>query len=134
MSLRLILAALLATSLALLGSWWAGYFAGKASGAASCAEGQVARYRGLLDESGQQLNRAQQQSDALFKRLSRQAHDDERTTQELANALAETTADRAACRFAAGVMQQLDDARRRAAQATAGGLGTTLPATGDDGR
>lgn len=133
MSLRLILSALLAAAIALFGTWWAGYFAGKAAGAAACAQGQAEDYRTLLDESGKQISSAQQQSNALFQRLSGQAQYDEKTTKELRDALAETAADRAACRFAAGVMQQLEDARQRAAKATTGGTGATLPPAGGDG-
>lgn len=133
MSLRLVLVGLLAAAMALFGTWSAGYVTGKAAGAAACAAGQVEDYRTLLDKSGQQLSDAQQVSDALFKRLSGQAQYDEKTTKELRDALAETADARAACRFAAGVMQQLEDARQRAAKATTGGLGATLPLAGGDG-
>lgn len=133
MSLRLILSALLAAALALFGTWSAGYIAGKSAGAAACAEGQAEDYRTLLAESSKQLSTAQQQSTDLFQRLSEQGQYDEKTTKELRDALAETAADRAACRFAAGVMQQLEDARQRAAKATTGGTGATLPPAGGDG-
>ncbi|CDM42401.1 hypothetical protein [Ectopseudomonas oleovorans] len=133
MSLRLILSTLLAAALALLGAWGAGHVAGQAAGAAACAEGQAEGYRDLLDESAKQLHQAQATSTELFKRLARQHTHDEKTTQELRDALAETAADRTACRFAAGVMQQLEDARQRAARATTGGLDATLPPAGGDG-
>ncbi len=66
----------------------------------------------------------------IFQRLAKRADSDQQTTRELRHALAETAADRAACRFPAGVMQQLETARQRAAKATTGGLGSTVPDPG----
>lgn len=133
MTWRTSLAVVLLATLALLGAWGAGYVAGQAAGAAACAEGQVSGYQELLDKSASQISESQTTSTALFKRLASQVRHDEKTTKELLDALADTAADRAACRFAAGVMQQLDNARQRAAHATTRGLGATLPDTGGDG-
>lgn len=51
------------------------------------------------------------------------------TTTEMADALTTTATDRADCVFPAGVMRSLDEARTRAAQATASGIRGALPGT-----
>jgi hypothetical protein len=51
------------------------------------------------------------------------------TTKDLENALAKTAGNRVDCRFDADVMRQLDAARQSAAEAAAGGLRGTVPAT-----
>lgn len=113
--------------------WWGGREAGLADGRAACADAQTRAYRDVLEQSAAQLKTVQDTSAALFQRLAKRADSDQQTTRELRHALAETAADRAACRFPAGVMQQLETARQRAAQATTGGLGSTVPdPSGDD--
>ncbi|HBO1198303.1 TPA: hypothetical protein L4E74_003519 [Pseudomonas aeruginosa] len=110
--------------------WWGGRKAGLADGRAACADAQTRAYREVLEQSAAQLKTVQDTSAALFQRLAQRADSDQQTTRELRHALAETAADRAACRFPAGVMQQLETARQRAAQATTGGLGSTVPDPG----
>lgn len=112
------------------GSWLVGREVGRADGRAICAEAQVGTYRDVLDDSAKQLKAVQGASDSIFKRLALWADNDQQTTRELRHALAESAADRAACRFPAGVVQQLETARQRAAKATTSGLGSTVPDPG----
>ncbi|MFW3663970.1 hypothetical protein [Pseudomonas aeruginosa] len=98
--------------------WWGGREAGLSDGRAACADAQTRAYRDVLEQSATQLKAVQDTSAALFQRLAQRADSDQQTTRELRHALAETAADRAACRFPAGVMQQLETARQRAAKAT----------------
>jgi hypothetical protein len=95
--------------------WWGGREAGLADGRAACADAQTRAYREVLEQSAAQLKTVQDTSAALFQRLAKRA---------------DSAADRAACRFPAGVMQQLETARQRAAKATTGGLGSTVPDPG----
>lgn len=133
MNLRSVLSCLLFIALVWLGAWSAGYSSGKAEAEADQHQSQVQDYRSLLDDSAAQLAQSQQASQALFGRLAGRSQYDEKVTKELRDVLAESAATRAACRFAADVMQQLDDARLRATQATTSGLGATLPEPGGGG-
>jgi hypothetical protein len=132
-NLRSVLSCLVFVGLVWAGAWSAGYSAGQAQGAADFHKSQASDYRALLDDSTAQLARSHQSSLELFARLSSRTQYDEKVTKDLRNVLAESAATRAACRFAADVMQQLDDARQRAAQAATGGLGATLPDSGGGG-
>ncbi|MDI4193774.1 hypothetical protein QK437_01070 [Pseudomonas aeruginosa] len=127
MTWRLGLALALFLVMVATSAWWSGRVAGLADGRAACADAQTRAYRDVLEQSAAQLKAVQDTSAALFQRLAQRADSDQQTTRELRHALAETAADRAACRFPAGVMQQLETARQRAAQATTGGLGSTVP-------
>ncbi|RUI34560.1 hypothetical protein [Pseudomonas aeruginosa] len=127
MTWRLGVSLALLLVLALAGTWWTGREAGKADGRAECAKVQADAYREVLAQSAAHLKKTQDASDALFQRLAQRAGRDEQTTRELRHVLAESAADRAACRFPAGVMQSLETARQRATSATTGGLGATMP-------
>ncbi|EMB5660451.1 hypothetical protein [Pseudomonas aeruginosa] len=133
MTWRLGLALALFLVMVATSAWWSGREAGLAEGRAQCAEAQAGTYRDVLEQSVAQLRKVQDASAAIFQRLAQRADSDQQTTRELRHALAETAADRAACRFPAGVMQQLETARQRAAHATTSGLGATLsdPGGGD---
>ena len=130
MTWRLGLLLVLLLALTSAGSWLVGREVGRADGRAICAEAQVGAYRDVLDDSAKQLKAVQGASDSIFKRLALWADNDQQTTRELRHALAESAADRAACRFPAGVVQQLETARQRAAKATTSGLGSTVPDPG----
>jgi len=119
--------------LGLLLAWGSGYQVGGASVRAELAQEDAVNFRQLLAQSQAQLKDSQSQSASLFQRLASRARDDERTTQVLKDALVESAASRASCRFPVGVVQQLDAARQRAAEATTGGLGAALPFTSEGG-
>ncbi|MBG5359822.1 hypothetical protein, partial [Pseudomonas aeruginosa] len=113
MTWRLGLALALFLVMVATSAWWSGRVAGLADGRAACADAQTRAYRDVLEQSAAQLKAVQDTSAALFQRLAQRADSDQQTTRELRHALAETAADRAACRFPAGVMQQLETARQR---------------------
>ncbi|HHM6772726.1 TPA: hypothetical protein ACWMLF_004714 [Pseudomonas aeruginosa] len=130
MTWRLGLLLVLLLVLTSAGFWMVGHQVGLADGRAICAEAQTDAYRDVLDESTAQLKKVQDTSNSIFQRLAQRDDRDQQTTRELRHALAETAADRAACRFPPDVMQQLETARQRAAKATASGLGSTVPDPG----
>lgn len=82
---------------------------------------QLAAHADLVKQSGAASQRIRQ---ALVLRL--QAND--QSTKEMGDALTATADSRAGCVFPAGVMRSLADARDRAAQAAASGVGSALPA------
>ena len=73
------------------------------------------------------VERAQAASRRMRAAAAQRAQADTRSNQELRDALIESAGVRAGCVFPAGVMQQLEDARDRAAQAAASGLLGALP-------
>ncbi|MBG5580530.1 hypothetical protein GHT77_32160, partial [Pseudomonas aeruginosa] len=98
MTWRLGLALALFLVMVATSAWWSGRVAGLADGRAACADAQTRAYRDVLEQSAAQLKAVQDTSAALFQRLAQRADSDQQTTRELRHALAETAADRAACR------------------------------------
>lgn len=133
MKLRLIVSWLVFGLVLLVGAWFAGQIAGRAQAAAECAHANADVYQSLLEQSAEHLKEASTKSQQLFNRLAKRAEADMNTTRELRHVLAETADSRADCRFPDSVMQQLDAARARAAEAVTSGLGATLPDPGGGG-
>lgn len=114
-------------------TWTAGRFTGRAEATVSCSRANAKAYQDLLDQSAVHLQEAHTSSVTLFQQL-RLRHEAERaTTEELRHVLAETADSRADCRFPDSVMQQLESARDRAAEATTGGLGSPLSGSSSGG-
>lgn len=85
---------------------------------------QLAAHSDLVKQSGAASRRIRQ---ALALRL--QVND--QSTKEMGDALTATADSRAGCVFPAGVMRGISDARDRAAQAAASGVGSPLPTAAD---
>ncbi|SDU82276.1 hypothetical protein [Pseudomonas sihuiensis] len=105
-----------------------GYAEGKAAAAEACQQAQLDALEGVIDSTKGLIADANAASQELGKTISARRQADAQTTKEIRHALATTAPQRAGCVFDAGVMQQLDDARRRAAEAAAGGVRTSMPA------
>ena len=134
---RLVIAlcALAAAAIALAVTWLLasstaydlGYAEGQAAAAQACQQAQLGVLQ--IDSTKGLAAAANAASQELGKTISARRQADARTTQEIRDALATTAPQRAGCVFDAGVMQQLDDARRRAAEAAASGIRRAVPPT-----
>lgn len=105
-----------------------GYDKGLAAGRLECQQDTVDELTVLINSSQYLVEQANTTSMQLAKTISDRQQADAQSTREIRNALTVTASDRAGCVFDAGVMQQLDTARHRAAEAAASGLGSTVPA------
>jgi len=105
-----------------------GYAEGQAAAAQSCQQAQLGALHNVIDSTKGLTAAANAASQALGQAISARRQADARTTKEIRDALATTAPQRAGCVFDAGVMQQLDDARRRAAEAAASGIRRAVPA------
>lgn len=104
-----------------------GYAKGEAAAAKACQQAQLDALEGVIDSTKGLIADANAASQELGKTISARRQADAQTTKEIRHALATTAPQRAGCVFDAGVMQQLDDARRRAAEAAASGVRTPMP-------
>lgn len=105
-----------------------GYDKGLAAGRLECQQDTIDELTVLITSSQYLVEQANATSMQLAKTISARQQADAQSTREIRNALTVTAGDRAGCVFDAGVMQQLDTARHRAAEAAAGGLGSAMPA------
>lgn len=105
-----------------------GYEQGLAAGRAECQQDTIDELTVLITSSQYLVGQANTASMQLAKAISDRQQADTQSTREIRNALTATAGDRAGCVFDAGVMQQLDSARHRAAEAAAGGIGSAMPA------
>lgn len=124
--------------------WSYGHSTGLTSGHADGlkqgrAEQQAQANAQALADMGQMLEShkslvaaAGQASKAMRAALAQRAAHDAQTTKEFQHALASTAASRAGCVFPADVMQQLTQARDRAAQAATSGVRSALPDASTD--
>lgn len=124
--------------------WSYGHSTGLTSGHADGlkqgrAEQQAQANAQALADMGQMLEShkslvaaAGQASKAMRTALAQRAAHDAQTTKEFQHALASTAASRAGCVFPADVMQQLTQARDRAAQAATSGVRSALPDASTD--
>lgn len=106
-----------------------GYAEGKAAAAEACQQAQLDALEGVIDSTKGLIADANNASQELGKTISARRQADAQTTKEIRHALATTAPERAGCVFDAGVMQQLDNARSRAAEAAASGVRAAMPAT-----
>lgn len=106
-----------------------GYAEGKAAAAKECQQAQLDALEGVIDSTKGLIADANNASQELGKTISARRQADAQTTKEIRHALATTAPERAGCVFDAGVMQQLDNARSRAAEAAASGVRAAMPAT-----
>lgn len=107
-----------------------GFAEGQASAREQCQLAQLGALQDVIDSTKGLIADANTASQALGKTISDRKQADAKTTREIRDALALTAPVRAGCVFDAGVMQQLGDARNRAAQAAASGIRSPVPATG----
>lgn len=123
----------------LLGYWLinfieaAGYDRGYAAAEKNCQTADIQRLTTLLESAAEQTEQAQVISLELSGLINQQVAQNARTTQELRHALTATAADRAACRFTADIMRQLNAARTRAASAATGGIRGAVSDPGETG-
>lgn len=127
----------LAICVGLIGLIATAYFAGaiagrdKANKEHARAEAQAAEQ--LLQRSQQQLIDAAQASQLLLEQMQQRAAQDQKTTQELRNVLAQTADSRTDCSIPADVMRYLYEAHAAAAEATTSRLDAAVPSTGAAG-
>ncbi|MDF3841089.1 hypothetical protein P3W55_05125 [Pseudomonas citronellolis] len=122
--------------LLLLLSWAAagtgGYLLGRSDGLAAatsqCQKAQLADLQAVIDSAKGLTASANEASQELGKTISDRKQADAKATKEIRDALKATAGQRTACVFDDGVMQQLEDARKRAADAAAGGIRSAVPA------
>ena len=105
-----------------------GYAEGQAAAAKQCQQAQLGALQAVIDSTVGLTAAANTASQALGKTISDRKQADAKATKEIRDALASTAPQRAGCVFDAGVMQQLEDARSRAAEAAASGIRRAVPA------
>lgn len=105
-----------------------GYAKGESAAKEQCQQAQLDSLTAVIDSAQGLTAAANQASQALGKTISDRKQADAKTTKEIRDALATTAAQRAGCVFDDGVMQQLGDARDRAAEAAASGVRRAVPA------
>jgi hypothetical protein len=103
-----------------------GYFVGDAQGTAAEKARQDAKtvtdLTNIIDASNALIIDSNAASKSMREALALRGAQDNKTTQEIKNALAKTASSRVGCRFDDDVMRNLDAARIRAAAAAAGGI------------
>lgn len=117
-------------------SVWGYYQAYDSGFNAAKAEAEISRSQALnaqLLKLGEEIHAANQVSSALSGKLTEYQQLGEQTTDELQKILAKTAALRAACRFDADSLRQLERARQRAADAATRGVNGTLSNPADTG-
>lgn len=82
-----------------------------------------------IDAHNDLVKRSNEASRRLRHAVSLREQVNKKSSEELSNELTATADSRAGCVFPSGVMRNLAEARDRAAQAAATGLGGTLPGT-----
>lgn len=105
-----------------------GYAKGESAAQGKCQAAQLDALQDVIDSTAGLTAAANSASQALGQTISARKQADAKTTREIRDALASTAPERAGCVFDAGVMQQLDDARSRAAEAAASGIRRAVPA------
>ena len=106
-----------------------GYAEGGSAAKDQCQTAQLDALQDVIDSTAGLTSAANTASQELGKTISARKQADAKATKEIRDALASTAPERAGCVFDAGVMQQLDNARGRAAEAAAGGIRGAVPAT-----
>ncbi|MCE7510286.1 hypothetical protein [Alloalcanivorax xenomutans] len=107
--------------------YWQGVERGELNVTAEVDHAAVNRLTGLLDDYTALTADANAASQRLRKATQARAAQDRKTTQELRDALAQQADVCADFRYGVSVMQQLDAAWQRAADAAAGGLDGAVP-------
>lgn len=104
-----------------------GYAEGQASAASAAHNADLTRLNSALEAADVLTTQANLASQRLGQSISDRQRADAKSSSVLQELLAATAEQRVACVFAGGVLQQLTDARDRAAAAAAGGLGNAVP-------
>ncbi|WP_420553992.1 hypothetical protein [Neptuniibacter marinus] len=132
--MRRILIVVAVTAVVLLGGAWiveyadqSGYERGYAAAVNDSQSDDIATLTTLLETAATQAKHANATSLRLSHLVQKQAADDAKTTEELRHALSKTSAERVDCRFSADIMQQLKQARDRAASAATSGITGAMP-------
>lgn len=113
--------------------YFTGYEKGKSMAEKAYLNLQLSSIEQMLVKNTAQIKQAQEFNKNLELLLSNQNEQNLTTTKEIRDALKKTAASRVHCELPANVMQQLDTARRRAANATTTRhINNQLPTT--DGR
>ncbi|MDR7024376.1 hypothetical protein [Pseudomonas peli] len=105
-----------------------GYAKGESAAKDQCQAAQLDALQEVIDSTAGLTTAANTASQELGKTISARKQADAKATKEIRDALASTAPERAGCVFDASVMQQLDNARGRAAEAAASGVRGTVPA------
>lgn len=123
----LVLVVLVAALLSAGGGFWYGRHEGAAKYQAKQDSAAVKDLTTLINTTATLTADAAKASTDLRVQINRRTALDNKTTQELKNALALSAIGRAACRFDAGSMSLLEGARERANAAAASGVLSALP-------
>lgn len=107
----------LAIFLILGDAWYIGYTKGKQTSEKQYLNQQINQLQALISNTEKATQKAQEASAKYQQLVSAKTEADIKTTKELHNALKNTQNTRTQCVFDDHIMQQLDTARRRAANA-----------------
>lgn len=119
---------------ALLGFYKNGYSTGFNKAEKACSQQTIEQLSNLLKKSEQLTERANEASKHLSEQvLARQLADSE-STREIKNALNKSAHQRVQCVFDADSLQRITAAYERAAAATSGGIGGTVPDASNTGK
>lgn len=118
------------------------YSEGLAAGRLECSKEKTQQAADALNQfiaGAKELTaQANQASTLLSQQIDARQLADEKSTEAIREALKKNAASRAGCKFDAGVMQELDGARERAATAASSGLAReddrTMPSSGVSGK
>jgi len=125
-----LLAVLVSALAAAAGGYWRGHADGWAAREGRQAVDTVQQLSGVLEKHRNLIDDSNTASANLRKAMGARAAEDRKFSREFHDALKQTAAARAGCRFDDNIVRQLDAARERAAQAAAGGNAATVPAAG----
>jgi len=125
-----LFAVLVSALAAAAGGYWRGHVDGSAAREGRQAVDTVRQLTSALEAHRDLITRANEASEGLRKAMAARATEDRAFAKEFRDALKQTAAARAGCRFDDAIVRQLDAARERAAQAAAGGGAATVPAAG----
>lgn len=131
---RLALALITGVSIGALGGQWLGQQTGKKLERGEVAEQQVRDLGALIDSHTRLITEAADASTALRQSIARRHAADAKSTEEFKRALAADADLRADCVFSADVMRQLSEARARAIEAAASGVGGAVPGSTSTGQ
>lgn len=104
-----------------------GYADGQLAASEKCQHAQLESITAVIDSARGLTAAANEASQQLGRTISARQQADAKATKEIRHALALSVSQRADCVFDADVMQQLEAARDRAAQAAAGGIRGPVP-------
>lgn len=123
-----VLLLLVSSATAAIGGYLLGRSEGSAAATSQCQKAQLNDLQAVIESTKGLTASANEASQALGKTISERQQADAKATKEIRDALKATAGQRAACVFDDDVMQQLESARKRAANAATSGIRGAVPA------